>query len=216
MFFQTIIATLTAATAATAAPTTSKRQYFSGVATQPGSPIDNARISASNSSLWLHHAQDAFRGQEGQDLATFYLDGDAAYLYCASAPPEQLFVDLSGMGHGQVGYTFGAPSPAPRNSQRNGFAVDADGRLTFDRTRWWACPTGLGDGSYGIWLNKGSDKCVGFVFRVEYTEAPVGCLYSHRPAYEAMLPAEGFWEPWEGFGEVERSWGWAWVGGLCW
>lgn len=84
---------------------------------------------------------------------------------------------------------------APRNSQRNGFAVDAEGRLAFERTRWWACPTGLGDGSYGIWLNKGSDKCVGFVFRVEYTEAPVGCLYSHRPAYEAMLPAEGFWEP---------------------
>ncbi|EKG20844.1 hypothetical protein MPH_01827 [Macrophomina phaseolina MS6] len=133
MFFQAIIATLTAATAATAAPTTSKRQYFSGVATQPGSPIDNARISASNSSLWLHHAQDAFCGQEGQDFATFYLDGDAAYLYRASAPPEQLFVDLSGMGHGQVGYTFGAPSlrratrsaTASRSTRRAGWRSNA-------------------------------------------------------------------------------------------
>ncbi|KAL1630427.1 hypothetical protein SLS56_004955 [Neofusicoccum ribis] len=175
MFTKTAVAFLAAAGAANAAAVATDK-YFGGVAIHSGSAIQNAGVSASKNSLWLAHAQDASCDAES-NFATFYLADGAAYLYAASATPQQLYVDRSGMGRGKIGYTTGA-EPTPKNAERTGFAVDDQGHLTFDGSSFYACPSGLEDGSYGIWQQKFADDCIAFAFRAQYTDAPVGCLYS--------------------------------------
>ncbi|OJD32339.1 cell wall protein [Diplodia corticola] len=177
MFTKTAVAFLAAAGAASAAPAATNK-YFGGLAIHSGSDIQNAGVSASKNSLWLNHAQDASCDKQGTDFATFYIQDGAAYLYSTSATPQQLYVDRSGMGRGNIGYTTGA-QPTPKNSERTGFAVSESGYLTFDGSdAFYACPST--DGSYGIWQQQFSEDCVSFGFSAQYTDSPVGCSYSQQ------------------------------------
>ena len=82
------------------------------------------------------------------------------------------------MGRGKIGYTTGA-EPTPKNAERTGFAVNEQGHLTFDGTDgFYACPSV--NGTYGIWQQKFADDCTAFAFSAQYTDSPVGCLYSQQ------------------------------------
>ncbi|KAK0659339.1 Cell wall protein phiA [Lasiodiplodia hormozganensis] len=173
MFTKTAVAILAAAGAASAAADT----YFGGIAIHSGSAIQNSGVSAGLNSLWLGRTQDASCDSE-TNFATFYIQDGAAYLYAASATPQQLYVDRSGMGRGKIGYTTGA-EPTPKNAERTGFAVNESGHLTFDGTDgFYACPST--DGSYGIWQQQFAEDCIAFAFRAQYTETPISCSYSQQ------------------------------------
>ncbi|KAK7713004.1 hypothetical protein SLS57_007565 [Botryosphaeria dothidea] len=173
MFTKTVVAVLAAAGAASAAA-----DKFGGIAIHSGSAIQNAGISADQGKLWIAHAQNAScDAGNKQDFATFSIDADGnAFLYTNGAPYQQLWVDRSGMGRGNIGYTTGA-QPAPKNGERTGFAVNESGHLTFgDSDGFYACPSV--DNSYAIWQQKFDDTCIAFAFSAQYTEKPVGCWYS--------------------------------------
>ncbi|KAL1646599.1 hypothetical protein SLS58_003185 [Diplodia intermedia] len=176
MFTKTAVAFLAAAGAASAAPAATDK-YFGAVAIHSGTAIHNSGVSASQNSLWLDHAQDASCDKPNTDFATFYIQDGAAYLYAASATPQQLYIDRSGMGRGKIGYTTGA-EPTPKNAERTGFAVNKNGHLTFDGSDgFYACPSGE---SYGIWQQAFSADCIAFAFSAQYTSSPVGCSYSQQ------------------------------------
>lgn len=72
---------------------------FGLIAIRSGSPVQNTGITASKGSLLIGGNQsDASCDVQGTNFATFYLKDGAAYLYAASATPQQLWVDRSGMG----------------------------------------------------------------------------------------------------------------------
>ncbi|KAL3419059.1 cell wall protein [Phlyctema vagabunda] len=183
----TILATLTALAAAAPAPTpqlpvAEDPAYFGLIAIRSGSGVQNAGFSAANSSIFAALPnQGASCDVQGQNFATFYLEGTALYLYAASATPQQLYVDRSGMGQGKLGYTTGA-QPTPRNAERDGFAL-VDGSLVFDNAGLIACPNSI-DGAWSIWVSAGNDNpagnsdCVGIGARAIETEEPVGCYYT--------------------------------------
>ncbi|KAH7063116.1 hypothetical protein B0J12DRAFT_694050 [Macrophomina phaseolina] len=178
MFTKTAVAVLAAAGAAAAAPTATPNTFFGGIAIHSGSAIHNSGISADSGKLWISHAQNAScDAGNKQDFATFSIGEDgSAYLYTNGAPYQQLWVDRSGMGRGNIGYTTGA-QPAPKNAERTGFAVNADGHLTFGGSDgFYAC--GSAEAGYAIWQQKFDDTCLPFAFRAQYTETPVGCWYS--------------------------------------
>ncbi|GAP83025.1 putative cell wall protein [Rosellinia necatrix] len=116
--------------------------------------------------------------------ATFTLsEAGELYLYAASATPQQLYADRSGMGQGKLGYTTGA-EPAPRNAERAGFAVGADGALTLAGAGFLACPDSV-DGAWSVWVDAGvanpagNTGCLGFSARAVKVEGtPNSCLYT--------------------------------------
>ncbi len=123
---------------------------------------------------------DASCDAQGTNFATFTIVDGAAYLYAASATPQQLWVDRSGMGQGVTGYTTGA-QPAPRNAERTGFSISDQGYLVFDGQSPKACPSV--DGAYSLWFTDAEkpayqDDCLGVGLKAITTETPVGCAYS--------------------------------------
>ncbi|OAL46232.1 hypothetical protein IQ07DRAFT_200623 [Pyrenochaeta sp. DS3sAY3a] len=150
-----------------------------------GSDLQYASLQAANSGLLINTpAQNASCSQD-VNYASFRLSEGSLYLNTAN-PPQQFYVDRSGMGQGVIQYTTGAQQPG-RNSERNGFTVDGSGNLVFrDQTGqdigFQACP-GARPGGYSVWLDSvqnpgGNSNCVGFLAKALKEDNPVSCSYT--------------------------------------
>ncbi|KAI0098017.1 hypothetical protein GGR51DRAFT_539020 [Nemania sp. FL0031] len=162
---------------------------FGLLALRSASPIHFAEFSAALSSIFLNLPAQNATCDNGStpttaDSATFTLSEDGAlYLYAASATPQQLYVDRSGMGQGKLGYTTGA-QPAPRNGERTAFAIDEYGDLSFNGAGFIACPNSI-DGAWSVWVDAGvanpagNSGCLGLSARtVKIADTPNSCLYT--------------------------------------
>ncbi|GJC93348.1 cell wall protein PhiA [Colletotrichum higginsianum] len=123
------------------------------------------------------------QGPVTEEEATFYLSDDGGlYLYAASATPQQLYADRSGMGQGKLGYTTGA-QPAPRNGERTGWTIDQYGDLTLDGAGFLACPGSI-ENSWAVWVSSGVANpagytgCLGVSVRAVEVKEPSSCVYT--------------------------------------
>lgn len=72
---------------------------FNLVAIHSGSAVQYASFNAAKSSIFAGLAsQNASCARPEEQVATFYLNNGALYLYEQSATPQELYVDRSGMG----------------------------------------------------------------------------------------------------------------------
>ncbi|KAI2463891.1 cell wall protein PhiA [Annulohypoxylon bovei var. microspora] len=156
---------------------------FTLMALRSASDIHFAGFEAAKSSLFLHlPSQDASCDAGAAESATFYLKDGGLYLYAASAAPQQLYADRSGMGQGKLGYTTGA-QPAPTNGERTPFTLDENNDLTLDGAGFLACPNSI-DGAWSVWVSAGVDQpagnsgCLSFSARAVEAPTPNGCLYT--------------------------------------
>lgn len=148
-----------------------------------GPAIQNHQLTASSGRIFIGGSQDTTcDGGQLQDFATFVLYSDkTVFLYKLGNPPQQLWVDASGMGGGISGYTTGAQS-APKNASREGFAIDSEGYLTFNGVGAKACPA-LEDGQWSVWFTENEkpgfqDGCVSVALKAYDAPARVACTYS--------------------------------------
>jgi hypothetical protein len=170
--------------AAAAASTASASSIFGVQSRHSTAAVHLSSWKAANSGIFNLLPEQGASCDRGEKLeyATFRLDDEGAlHLYKNDNPPQQLYVDRSGMGQGKIGFTTGV-QPTPRNAERTGWAVDADGHLNFDGSGFLACP-GYADGAWEIWLAGVSDhpgynyNCTGVQAAVIEISTPVGCLY---------------------------------------
>ncbi|KAJ4318255.1 hypothetical protein N0V94_004537 [Neodidymelliopsis sp. IMI 364377] len=192
MKFTTAAIAASAAALVSASPCTKRNtdiqtgDVFSLMAIRSGSDIQYASVQASNSGFLLNTPKQNASCSEDLNYASFRLtEAGELYLYTAN-PPQQAYVDRSGMGQGVFQYTTGAQG-AGRNSERTGFTLDEDNHLVFrDQTNqnigFQACPNAL-PGGYSIWLDittnpGGNENCVGFAARAVKQEKPVSCMYT--------------------------------------
>jgi hypothetical protein len=163
---------------------------FSVMALRSASPIHFANLQAANNGLLLGaSAQNASCGPTNPNYAQFQLNNGSLYLYTAN-PPQQYYVDRSGMGQGVIQYTTGAQG-AGRNSERQGFTINEGGNLVFrDQTKqdigFQACPGAFG-GGYEVWLDSvanpaGYKDCLGFSARAIKSVNATKCSYTQYPA----------------------------------
>ncbi|KAJ5274117.1 hypothetical protein N7478_009242 [Penicillium angulare] len=169
------------AATASALPST-QSETFNVVSIHSGSDVQYDGFNAAKSSILAGlKSQGASCARPKDQDATFYIKDGALYLYAASATPQEIYVDRSGMGQGKIGYTTGA-QPAPKNSERKGWAIKND-HLQFAGNDLIACPNSI-DGAWSIWAsagvaNPGGNKdCVGIAARIEKTSKPNSCLYT--------------------------------------
>ncbi|KAJ5157917.1 uncharacterized protein N7482_009017 [Penicillium canariense] len=155
---------------------------FNVITIHSGSNVQYASFNAAKSSIFAGlSSQNASCARPKEQIATFYLNNEALYLYDESATPQELYVDRSGMGQGKIGYTTGA-QPAPMNAERVGWAIK-DEHLQFAGSDLIACPNSIG-GSWSIWASTGvahpggNSNCVGIAARAIETSTPNGCLYT--------------------------------------
>ncbi|WYZ38512.1 hypothetical protein EsH8_III_000426 [Colletotrichum jinshuiense] len=156
---------------------------FQLMALRSASPVHFSRFQAAKSSIFLQlPSQNATCDAEDTGAATFYLKDGGLYLYAASATPQQLYADRSGMGQGKLGYTTGA-QPAPRNGERTGFTLDQYGDLTLDGASFLACPNSI-EGSWAVWVSAGvanpagNTGCLGVAVRAVEVAEPNSCSYT--------------------------------------
>ncbi|KAI8959399.1 cell wall protein PhiA [Daldinia sp. FL1419] len=156
---------------------------FSLMALRSASEVHFASFGAAKSSIFLKlPSQNASCDAGPADYATFYLQDGGLYLYAASATPQQLYVDRSGMGQGKLGYTTGA-QPPPRNGERASFTLDENNDLTFNDAGFIACPNSI-DGAWSVWVSAGvsqpagNEGCLGISVRAVEASEPNGCLYT--------------------------------------
>ncbi|OTA58958.1 cell wall protein PhiA [Hypoxylon sp. EC38] len=156
---------------------------FSLMALRSASEVHFASFEAAKSSIFLNlPSQNASCDAGPADYATFYLQDGSLYLYAASATPQQLYVDPSGMGQGKLGYTTGA-QPPPQKSLRTKFELDEYNDLTFNGAGFLACPNSI-DGAWSVWVSAGVDQpagnegCLGISVRAVEVLEPNGCLYT--------------------------------------
>jgi hypothetical protein len=177
---------IAASSAAAVSAATPIGQTFGVVSIASGTALQYAGWSASGRGIYANGpAQDAScdKGIK-EEFATFHLN-EAGELYLfnnGQNPPQQIFVDRSGMGQGIMGYTTGV-EPIVRNGERAGFSVE-DGHLKFDGGDFQACP-GYAEGAYKIWLAGssqpgGNQNCTAIAARVQTLSEPVGCLYQQQ------------------------------------
>ncbi|KAK7959452.1 uncharacterized protein PG986_004306 [Apiospora aurea] len=177
---------IAAASAAAVSAQTPIGQTFGVLSIASGTKLQYAGWSASSRGIFNYgQAQDAAcdKGVK-EEYATFHLnDKSELFLFNnGQNPPQQLYVDRSGMGQGIMGYTTGV-EPAPRNAERTGFSIE-DGHLKFDGSDFQACP-GYAEGAYKIWVAGatnpgGNSNCTAVAARVQTISEPVGCLYSQQ------------------------------------
>ncbi|GKT40996.1 cell wall protein phiA [Colletotrichum spaethianum] len=162
-----------------------RSRYFQLMALRSASPVHFSPFQAAKSSIFLQlPSQNAScDDSEPKDAATFYLDNDGGlFLYAASATPQQLYADRSGMGQGKLGYTTGA-QPAPRNGERTGFTIDRYGDLTLKGSSFVACPDSI-EGSWSVWVSAGianpagNTGCLGVSARAVEVAQPDSCTYT--------------------------------------
>lgn len=169
---------------------------FSLIAIHSGSPVQNTGITAAKGNLLIGGKNEATCDTKSDGFATFVVNDGEAYLYStdnvrissqhgismltSTQPPQQLYVDRSGMGQGKTGYTTGA-QPTPKNVERKGWSISDKGYLVFDGESPKACPAK--DGAYSIWftdLEKPAyqDGCIGVALKAIKSDKPNSCTYS--------------------------------------
>ncbi|OLN86996.1 Cell wall protein phiA [Colletotrichum chlorophyti] len=165
---------------APALPADAKFQLMS---LRSASPVHFSRFQAAKGSIFLQlPSQNATCDSEDTGAATFYLKDGGLYLYAASATPQQLYADRSGMGQGNLGYTTGA-QPGPRNGERTGWTIDSYGDLTLDGAGFLACPNSI-EGAWSIWVSAGINNpagntgCLGISVRAVQINEPNSCSYT--------------------------------------
>jgi hypothetical protein len=193
MKFTTAAVIASAAGLATALPTDSKIKdgdVFTIQTIRSGTAdLQYNTIQAVQNSLVINAGQqNASCGPEPHNYASFQLNNGTLYLYTAN-PPQQMFVDRSGMGQGVIQYTTGVQDMV-KNGERRTFAINDDGHLVFkDQTGqeigFQACKPSL-NGGYSVWLDgvtnpAGADECLGFAARAIKEENPVKCSYTTYP-----------------------------------
>ncbi|KAH6872906.1 hypothetical protein BKA58DRAFT_383001 [Alternaria rosae] len=192
MKFTTAAIAAAAASLVTALPTDSKIKdgdVFTIQTIRSGSDFQYSTFQAVQNSLVINAGeQNASCGPEPHNYASFQLSNGSLYLYTAN-PPQQFFVDRSGMGQGVIQYTTGA-QPMVKNGERTTFAINDDGNLVFrDQTgediEFQACQPSIG-GGYSVWLGgvtkpAGAEECYGFTARAIKEENPTKCLYTQYP-----------------------------------
>ncbi|RYP21446.1 hypothetical protein DL765_002236 [Monosporascus sp. GIB2] len=156
---------------------------FTLMALRSASPVHFASFSAAQSNLFLHMPrQDATCDGEDPGYATFYLNDGGLFLYAASATPQQIYADRSGMGQGNLGYITGAQRP-PRNAEVDGWVVDESGNLSLDGAGFIACPDSI-EGAWSLWIDAGvaqpggNSGCLGISVRAVEAAKPVSCRYT--------------------------------------
>ncbi|KAF5025350.1 hypothetical protein F66182_2561 [Fusarium sp. NRRL 66182] len=185
MLFKSIIAPLALVGSVSAAP--QKSTKFEVMALNSGTEIHTAGLQAAKSGLALGlKDQGASCDAKSNNKATFNLVDGELFLYKTDNPPQQLYVDRSGMAQGLIRYTTGV-EPAPRNAERKGWKIDKNGNLNFDGAGFIACPNSKkAGGSYSVWLSSGvsnpggNKKCLSFSAHIGKIEKPVGCLYTSQ------------------------------------
>ncbi|KAH7401351.1 hypothetical protein BKA66DRAFT_405744 [Pyrenochaeta sp. MPI-SDFR-AT-0127] len=150
-----------------------------------GSDIQYGSVQAANNGLLVNTPKQNASCSEDVNYASFRLSSGALFLNTDN-PPQQIFVDRSGMGQGVIQYTTGVQSPS-RNSERVTFAIDENSNLVFNggngpNLGFVACPGAL-SGGYSVWLSGaenpgGNQGCVGFVARALKESNPVTCSYT--------------------------------------
>jgi hypothetical protein len=94
-----VLAASAAATASAAACQAPTNKYFGIVAIHSGSAVQYQPFSAAKSSIFAGlNSQNASCDRPDEKSATFYIQDGSLYLYAASATPQEIFVDRSGMG----------------------------------------------------------------------------------------------------------------------
>jgi len=98
----TLLSTVVALAAAAPAPqlpVAENPRFFSLIAIHSGSAVQYSPFNAALSSIFAGLPdQGASCDKAGQTTATFYLNNGSLGLFAASATPQELFVDRSGMG----------------------------------------------------------------------------------------------------------------------
>ena len=159
-------------------------QVFQIMTLRTGTPLQYGTVTANRRGLQVNNpSQKAFCGPEPRDYAQFSLTEEGElYLYTAN-PPQQMYVDRSGMGQGIIQYTTGVQG-MPRNGERKGFSITADNYLQFDGAGFQACPSSDNTG-YNIWLGgqenpAGNKDCIPFTAQALKVEDPVKCSYTNE------------------------------------
>ncbi|KAF4333442.1 cell wall [Fusarium beomiforme] len=173
------------------AAATPKQTIFQGLALRSASPVHFNYLQAANNSISLKLKEQGASCDRGvkTNQATFLLSDDELYLYKTDNPPQQLYVDRSGMGQGLFAYTTGVQG-LPRNGERKGFKINKDGILQFDGSDFIACPNGkdLEKTSWTVWVNAGvenpgwGENCLGISVKAVKDKKPVGCQYTNLVA----------------------------------
>lgn len=151
-----------------------------------GSDIQYGQLQAANGGFLINAPKQNASCSEDVNYASFRLTDAGELFLNTENPPQQAFVDRSGMGQGVFQYTTGAQGGS-RNSERTGFTLDANSNLIFkDQTNqeigFQACPNAA-PGGYSVWLDitqnpGGNSNCVGFVARALKEDNPVSCMYT--------------------------------------
>jgi hypothetical protein len=161
---------------------------FSIMALRSASPVHHTQIQAINGAYYLGNPdQGAQCGPVNPNYAQFFLtkEGDL-YLYTPN-PPEQTFIDRSGMGQGVMGYTQGV-MPIGRNQERGPFIINDEGNVVLNATGgavgFQACPNALG-GGYSVWLEGatnpgGNSDCIPFTAKAVKENNILKCDYSYN------------------------------------
>ncbi|KAK4119724.1 hypothetical protein N657DRAFT_649874 [Parathielavia appendiculata] len=179
------------AAVASAAPTggscPAPTRKFGIMSLRSASPIHFAKVGASQNKLALNLPNNKLDAQcadgNARPDAIFEIKDGELYLYGEGDKVQQILVDRSGMGQGNLQYfNKGATAPGG-NLELKGWAVDANDNLTFNNNALLACPS-TSDSSWYVWVNVGIEKpanqegCVGFTARTVTNANPVKCTYS--------------------------------------
>lgn len=187
MQFTTAFVASAAALTASALPQVgtpiAENDKFGVIAIRSGSAVQNLPVQAAAKGLLLGlpSQNSTCDIERDTNYATFYINDGELHLYAASAYPQTIFVDRSGMGQGIIQYTSGA-EPISKNGETKGWALNENNELQFDGTGLQACPNAI-DGAWRLWL-QGNDKpgysenCTGIANVAYKTENPISCLYS--------------------------------------
>ncbi|KAH6688988.1 hypothetical protein F5X68DRAFT_189749 [Plectosphaerella plurivora] len=158
---------------------------FGVMALRSASPIHFATLSAAQTKLALHLPEQNAQCEGEEELgAVFYIKNGELYLYGPSNAPQQIYVDRSGMGQGNVGYFDKNTASGPRNGELTGWAI-VDENLTFAGDGLLACPSNAdGTGPWYVWapvgINEpaGNKGCLGFSARAIPLTDPSRCTYT--------------------------------------
>lgn len=151
-----------------------------------GSDLQYASVQAAAGGLRVNMAKQGASCDKDVNYASFYLTEAGELFLNTDNPPQQMFVDRSGMGQGVVQYTTGAQGIG-RNQERGPFAIE-NGHLVFKQsnnlpsTGFQACP-GAKDGGYSLWLagaqNPGGNTgCLGVSVKALKAAEPIKCAYT--------------------------------------
>ncbi|KFA70103.1 hypothetical protein S40285_03309 [Stachybotrys chlorohalonatus IBT 40285] len=187
MKFSGLLSLLPLAVAAPAPAATEAPQpdVFSIMSLRSASPIHFGQVSAALGNFFIHLAAPnaTCEGDAAGPSAYFQLEDGALVLYSTDGPRQQAYVDRSGMGQGNFGYTTDPTNP-PRNGEVTGWAINEAGNLVFDGSEGLlACPNSI-DGAWSLWVSAGvtnpggNEGCLGFSARTIGIDEPASCTYT--------------------------------------